>query len=115
MSRYEATVRGLTRRWVINRSVKKLCIVAAINVTTAPLRVAVVGVGRGEGGELAGSESEQLGGGGQIPVGGSRVAVTEIGRQRRETGLDVLAVAIPADQRVHGERVAQISIIPTSG
>ena len=58
--------------------------------------------------EFAGRVREQLGCGGQIPVGGSRVAVTEIGRQRREPGFDVVAGPIPAGQHGDSERMSKI-------
>src|SRR6266566_1176393 len=61
-----------------------------------------------EGLETASCQAEQLRGGREVPVGGAWLHVAKVGRQRREAGLNVFAVAIPVDQRVNGERVAQI-------
>src|SRR6266566_9043303 len=61
-----------------------------------------------EGLETASCQAEQLRGGREVPVGGAWLHVAKVGRQRRQAGLDVFAVAIPVDQRVNSERVAQI-------
>src|SRR6266487_2896590 len=58
--------------------------------------------------ETASCQGEQLWGAREVPVGGPRLHVTQVGRQRRQAGLNVFAVAIPVDQRVNSERVAQI-------
>ena len=53
-------------------------------------------------------QREQLGCGRQVPVRRARIAMPEIGRQRRQLGLDVGAAAIPAQQGAHREPVAQV-------
>ena len=55
-----------------------------------------------------GGQREQFRGGRQIPVGGGWFAVPEVGRQRRDLGLHVLAGAIPAEQGADREGVAQV-------
>src|ERR1700730_12660373 len=61
-----------------------------------------------EGLETANCQAEQLWGDREIPVGGTWLHVAQVGRQRRQAGLNAFAVAIPVEQRVHRERVAQI-------
>ena len=58
----------------------------------------------GRGGlEPAGGQGEQLGDRLQVPVGRLRVDVTEPGRQHRQPGLDITAVAVEVQQRGDGE------------
>src|SRR6266851_1924562 len=61
-----------------------------------------------EGLDSASCEAEQLRGAREVPVGGAWLHVAQVGRQRRQAGLNVFAVVIPVDQRVNGEGVAQI-------
>ena len=70
--------------------------------------------GRGEsrswpgalGVEPGGSQREQLRRGREVPVGGYQVLVPEDSGQARQAGLHIVAVAVPLDQRSHGEAVA---------
>ena len=55
--------------------------------------------------EAARSFRQQLRRGGQITLGGQKRAVAEIGRQERQLGLDVGAVAVPPQQAMDGKRV----------
>src|ERR1035437_130664 len=50
----------------------------------------------------------QLGGGVQINLGAGHRAVTEVGRQRRKLGEEIVASAVPGQQSRNGEGVAQI-------
>src|SRR5258708_4096961 len=61
-----------------------------------------------EGLESASCQAEQLRGAREVPVGGAWLHVAQVGRQRRQAGLNVFGVAIPVDQHVNRERVAQI-------
>src|SRR5207253_9103063 len=61
-----------------------------------------------EGLETASGQTQQLRGAREIPVSGAWLHMAQVGRQRGQTGLNILAVAVPVDQRVHRERVAQI-------
>src|SRR5712692_5836931 len=58
--------------------------------------------------ETASGQTEQLRGAREVPVGGAWLTVTQVSRQRRQARLDVLTVAVPIDQGVNGEGVAQI-------
>lgn len=58
--------------------------------------------------EMASCQTEQLWGAREVPIGGAWLTVAQVGRERRQARLDVLAVAIPVDQRMNGEGVAQI-------
>src|SRR2546425_8399741 len=51
---------------------------------------------------------QELWRGGQVELGRQKCAVAEIGRQQRQLGLDIDAVAIPAQQTMDGKGVAQI-------
>ncbi len=82
----------------MSRSVKNASNVGASALMTTP---------RG-GLEADGCEGKQLGGRRQVPVGVGRVDVAEVGRQRREAGLDVDAVPVPADQGRYGEAVPEV-------
>src|SRR5712691_10219176 len=66
-----------------------------------------------EGLETASGQAEQFRGTREVPISGAWLKVAQVGRQRRQASLDVLAVAIPVDQRVHGEGVAQIVNVGT--
>ena len=51
----------------------------------------------------------------QIPIGVGDVAVTKIGRQLWQVPFDIDAVAIPAQQRRHGQTMAKIVQAGTAG
>lgn len=55
------------------------------------------------------AQGQQLGHGTQIPVGIADVAMAQIDRQGEDFGIELfLALAIPAQQALDGEGVAQI-------
>lgn len=58
--------------------------------------------------EPVGSQGQQFGGGGQIPVRVRRLDMTELSRQRRQAGLDVGPVAIPTEQGLDREGMSQV-------
>src|SRR5258708_994415 len=60
-------------------------------------------------------QAEQLRGAREVPVGGAWLNVAQVGRQRRQARLNVFAVAIPVDEGVHRERVAQIVDVRNDG
>jgi hypothetical protein len=51
---------------------------------------------------------EQLGGHGEIALGVTQHAVSEVGRQVRKKPLDVLALAVPGDEANDREGVAEV-------
>lgn len=51
---------------------------------------------------------EQVGSHGQVGLSPRNVDVTQIGRQQRKAGLDIGSLAIPGDESVDGEGMAQI-------
>jgi hypothetical protein len=51
---------------------------------------------------------QQLRGGAEIPVGVGDMHMSEIGGELRQVSLDIHTAAIPSEQRVGGEPVAQI-------
>ena len=55
--------------------------------------------------------AEQLGGGAQVDLSGTDIDVAHIGSQRREAGIDILAVPIPGQQAVHSKGMA---LMPSS-
>ena len=57
--------------------------------------------------EPLGRRREQFRGGGEVPVGGGRVGVAEVGRQERQLRRDVDVGAVPVAQRGHREAVPQ--------
>ena len=58
--------------------------------------------------EPVGGQGEQFRDGLQVPVGRLRVDVSEPGRQHRQPGLDITAVAVEVQQGGDGEAVPQI-------
>ena len=92
-------VRGLAWRWRASRSVKNACRVGAIKVMIGPPS-GCLAAGSGQG--------EQFRGRRQVPVGAGRLAVTQIGRQRRDLRLDVFPGAIPAQQGPDGKGVSEL-------
>ena len=61
--------------------------------------------------EALGRLVEEFRGHGEVGLGAGEADVAEVGRQQRQTGLDVGAFAVPGDQPVDGEGVA---VIPNS-
>jgi len=55
-----------------------------------------------------GGEFEQLGHRGQVPVGGTRGDMTQVGGQQRQLGLHVDAVAVPIDQGLHRKGMSEV-------
>src|SRR5215203_3600043 len=53
-------------------------------------------------------EAEQLRGRRQVPIRGGGVDVSEVGGQQWKLGGDIVAVAIPAQERVDREGVTQV-------
>ena len=75
-----------------SRSVKNACRVGASAVELASRR-----------GSSRRPQGEQLRSGGQVPVGGVRVDVAEIGGQQGQAGLHVLPGSIGVEQAADGE------------
>ena len=89
----------LTRRCAISRSVK--------NASSRGARVLIVRSGR-QFRPGAGRRVRAVRARGQVPVGGARGDVTQVGGQQRQLGLHVDAVAIPVDQRLHRKGMPEI-------
>jgi len=51
---------------------------------------------------------EQLRGHGQVGLRAGKVDVAEVSGQQRQTGLDVNSLAVPSDEPMDGETVAQV-------
>src|ERR1700751_4172418 len=92
---------GLALRCVIKRVVKNDCSragrLAESRIQPLPALVQT----------LAGGP-QQLGSAGQVPIGVGNVRVPEVSRQDGQTSLGVLAVAIPAQQRLDRKSVPKI-------
>ena len=82
-------VLGLAWLCRISLSVKNPCRIGARALMAAPPSALL---------QAAGGQGEQLRDGLQVPVGGLRVDVAEPGRQHRQPGLHVPAVAIEIHQ-----------------
>ena len=90
---------GLAWRCRISLSVKNPCRIGASGLMTAP---------RTRWLEPIGGQGEQLRDGLQVPVGRLRVDVSEPGRQQRQPGLHVAAVAVEVQQGGDRERMPQV-------
>jgi len=49
--------------------------------------------------------AEQLRRGAQIDLGGADAHMSQVGSERRQAGIDVLAVAVPGEQAIDGKGV----------